>query len=79
MTDGARRKIEHKITANAMMYPGSGPSGEEVKPLRPASLCIYQWSSRPTMVLLELHGERRKKPCLAYSTREIAKESREIQ
>ena len=26
------------------MYPGSGPSGVEVIPLRPACLCIYQWS-----------------------------------
>jgi hypothetical protein len=44
MTDGAQCEIGHKITANTVMYPGSGPSGVEVKPLRPASLCIYQWS-----------------------------------
>ena len=41
MTDDARRGIGHKVTANTAMYPGSGPSGEEVKPLRPASLYIY--------------------------------------
>ena len=76
---GARRGIGHKLIADTTMYPGSGPSGVEVKPLRPAYLCIYQWSSRATMVLLELYGERRRKPCLAYSTREIARESREIQ
>ena len=81
MIDGAWRVIGHKITANTVMYPGSGPSGEEVKPLRPASLCIYQWSSRATMVLLELHVEWRKKPCLACSTREITngQRIREIQ
>ena len=44
MTSGARRGIEHKVTADATMYPGLGPSGVELIPLRPACLCIYQWS-----------------------------------
>ena len=38
---GARRGIGHKLTTDTAMYPGSGPSGVEVKPLRPASLSLY--------------------------------------
>ena len=40
---GARRGIGHKLTADTAMYPGSGPSDVEVKPLCPASLFVYQW------------------------------------
>ena len=75
MTAGARRGIEHKVTANATMYPGSGPSGVEVIPIRPV-VSVYINGVWVTKVLLELHGERRKKLYLACSTRE-PRESRE--
>ena len=74
---GARRGIRHKLTADTAMYPGSGPSGVEVKPLRPASLFVYQWWFWLQGCSWSCVAREGRKPFLACSTREMKMGERE--